>query len=75
MDADLKNEHIFWQWALNDKTLLVILILSVLIVWVFIREPKLFDLINLFAGALIALITGQVLRRNGNGNGTGTANK
>ncbi len=53
----------------NDKTLLAIMILVFLGVWCFIRNDKLFDLMTTFTGALIALITGAVLRgRNGNGN-------
>ena len=57
------------DWMRNDKTMLGLLIVFVLLLWAWVREPKLFDLVNLFAGALIALITGAVLRRNGNGNG------
>ncbi len=57
------------DWMRNDKTMLGLLIVFVLLLWAWAREPKLFDLVNLFAGALIALITGAVLRRNGNGNG------
>ena len=57
------------DWMRNDKTMLGLLIVFVLLLWTWVREPKLFDLVNLFAGALIALITGAVLRRNGNGNG------
>ena len=60
------------DWMRNDKTMLGLLIVFVLLLWVWVREPKLFDLVNLFAGALIALITGAVLRRNGNGNATDT---
>jgi len=56
----------------NDKTMLGLLIVFVLLLWAWVREPKLFDLVNLLAGALIALITGAVLRRNGNGNATDT---
>jgi hypothetical protein len=56
----------FWEFVLNDKTVLTFLILVVLGIWAYKGEPKLFDLINLFAGALIALITGAVLKRNGN---------
>ena len=57
------------DWMRNDKTMLGLLIVFVLLLWTWVREPKLFDLVNLFAGALIALITGAVLKRNGNGNG------
>ncbi len=56
------------DWMRNDKTMLGLLIVFVLLLSVWVREPKLFDLVNLFAGALIALITGAVLKRNGNGN-------
>ena len=55
------------DWMRNDKTMLGLLIVFVLLLWTWVREPKLFDLVNLFAGALIALITGAVLKRNGNG--------
>ena len=55
------------DWMRNDKTMLGLLIVFVLLLWAWVREPKLFDLVNLFAGALIALITGAVLKRNGNG--------
>ncbi len=56
------------DWLRNDKTLLGLLILAFLAVWCFTRCEKLFDAITTFKGALIALITGEVLsRRNGNG--------
>lgn len=58
------------DWMRNDKTMLGLLIVFVLSLWAWVREPKLFDLVNLFAGALIALITGAVLKRTGNGNVT-----
>ncbi len=55
------------DWLRNDKTLLALLMLAFLGVWYFTRFDKLFDLITTFQGALIALITGEVLRRrNGN---------
>lgn len=56
------------DWLRNDKTLLAALILALVAVWCVTRYDKLFDLITTFQGALIALITGEVLRRrNGNG--------
>ncbi len=55
------------DWLRNDKTLLALLMIAFLVVWYFTRFDKLFDLITTFQGALIALITGEVLRRrNGN---------
>ena len=58
------------DWMRNDKTLLALLMLAFLVVWYFTRFEKLFDLIGTFQGALIALITGEVLkRRNGNNDG------
>ncbi len=55
------------DWMRNDKTLLALLMLAFLMVWWFTRFEKLFDLIGTFQGALIALITGEVLtRRNSN---------
>jgi hypothetical protein len=56
------------DWMRNDKTLLALLMLTLLAVWYFTRFEKLFDLIGTFQGALIALITGEALkRRNGDG--------
>jgi hypothetical protein len=43
--------------------------LAFLAVWYFTRYEKLFDSITTFEGALIALITGEVLRRRNGGNG------
>ncbi len=51
------------DWLRNDKTLLGLLILAFLAVWCFTRCEKLFDAITTFQGALIALITGEVLKR------------
>jgi hypothetical protein len=59
------------DWLRNDKTLLALLMIAFLVVWCFIRFDKLFDLITTFQGALIALITGEVLRRRNGGNGNG----
>jgi hypothetical protein len=59
------------DWLRNDKTLLAVLMLAFLAVWFFTRNDKIFDLINTFEGALIALITGEVLRRRNGGNGNG----
>ncbi len=55
------------DWLRNDRTMLGLLIVFVILVWIYRPEPKLFDLINLFAGALIALVTGRVIKA-GNGN-------
>jgi hypothetical protein len=56
------------DWMRNDKTLLALLMLAFLAAWYFTRCEKLFDLMTTLQGALIALITGEVLkRRNGNG--------
>ncbi len=61
-----------WQdWMRNDKTLLALLMLGFLGVWYFTRYEKLFDTIIAFQGALIALITGEVLRRRIGGKGNG----
>jgi hypothetical protein len=61
-----------WRhWICNDKTLLALLMLAFLAVWCFTRFDKLFDLIGTFQGALIALITGEVLKRSNGKNGTG----
>ncbi len=61
-----------WQdWMRNDKTLLALLMLGFLGVWYFTRYEKLFDTIIAFQGALIALITGEVLRRRNVSNGKG----
>jgi hypothetical protein len=57
------------DWMRNDKTLLAFLMLAFLAVWYFTRYEKLFDSITTFEGALIALITGEVLRRRNGGNG------
>ena len=59
------------DWLRNDKTLLALLMIAFLVVWYFTRFDKLFDLITTFQGALIALITGEVLRRRNGGNGSG----
>ena len=59
------------DWLRNDKTLLALLMMAFIAVWCFTRYDKLLDIVTTLEGALIALITGQVLRR-GNGNGTGT---
>jgi hypothetical protein len=62
------------DWMRNDKTLLAALMLAFLAAWWVTRNDKLFDLITTFQGALIALITGEVLRRR-NGSGTQDAPK
>jgi hypothetical protein len=59
------------DWMRNDKTLLALLMLGFLGVWYFTRFEKLFDLIGTFQGALIALITGEVLKRRNGNNGNG----
>ena len=59
------------DWMRNDKTLLALLMLAFLVVWCFTRFEKLFDLIGTFQGALIALITGEVLKRRNGNNGNG----
>ena len=57
------------DWMRNDKTLLAVLMLAFMGVWCFTRYEKIFDLVTTSQGALIALITGEVLkRRNGNNN-------
>jgi len=58
------------DWLRNDKTLLALLMMAFIAVWCFTRYDKLLDIVTTLEGALIALITGQVLRR---GNGTGTS--
>jgi hypothetical protein len=59
------------DWLRNDKTLLALLMLALLAAWYFTRSEKLFDLIGTFQGALIALITGEVLTRRNGGNSNG----
>jgi len=59
------------DWMRNDKTLLALLMLAFLVVWYFTRFEKLVDLIGTFQGALIALITGEVLKRRNGGNANG----
>ena len=57
------------DWMRNDKTLLALLMLAFLAVWYFTRYEKLFDVIATFQGALVALITGEVLKRRNGDNG------
>jgi thiol:disulfide interchange protein len=57
------------DWMRNDKTLLALLMLALLVIWCFTRFEKLFDLIGTFQGALIALITGEALKRRNTNNG------
>jgi hypothetical protein len=57
------------DWMRNDKTLLALLMLAFLAIWCFTRYEKLIDLVTTFQGALIALITGDVLKRRIAGNG------
>jgi hypothetical protein len=59
------------DWFRNDKTLLAALMIVFLVVWCVTRSEKIFDLLSTFQGALIALITGEVLRRR---NGGGSKN-
>ena len=51
------------DWMRNDKTLLALLMLAFLAIWCFTRFDKLFDAITAFQGALLALITSEVLKR------------
>lgn len=57
------------DWMRNDKTLLALLMLTFLAVWCFTRYEKLFEAITTLQGALIALITGEVLKRRKGNNG------
>lgn len=63
------------DWMRNDKTLLALMMLAFLAVWYLTRVDELFDAITTFQGALIALITGEVLRRRNGGNGNGENQK
>ena len=60
-----------WHWLRNDKILLALLMLAFLGVWCFTRYEKLFDVVITFQGALIALITGEVLKRRNGSNRNG----
>ncbi len=59
------------DWLRNDKTLLALLMLAFVAIWCLTRYEKLIDLVTTFQGALIALITGEVLRRRNGNNGNG----
>jgi hypothetical protein len=56
----------------SDKTLLALILALLVCAWLWTRDPKLFDLGNTTLGALIAIITGSVTRRNGSNNDSTT---
>lgn len=62
-----KEKKMDWHdYFRNDKMLIALLIVLAGAAWIYTRNDKIFDLVTMFSGALIALITGTVLRgRNG----------
>jgi hypothetical protein len=57
------------DWLRSDRTICVFVILIFCVLWYLNRVDKILDLVNLFSGALIALVTNKVLRKpNGGSN-------
>lgn len=58
----------FWDWLLDIKTLLAVLMLSVLVLWYLTRDKDILSLARDFAVAIISLATGYKIGRGKNEN-------